>query len=154
MKTIKDLCDSPYDISITGITDDSREVKEGYLFVATKGFNVDHFDYIDDAINNGCSFIICDREIKNGFPHLVVDNVNDLYYELVSKFYDINLDDSSPYEFSSQNKWKESSSKYMNEKMEKEEKTSSEIIKQIKKAVENTKFYQNVKVESFVNKIN
>jgi hypothetical protein len=52
VKTIKDLCDSPYDISITGITDDSREVKEGYLFVATKGFNVDHFDYIDDAINN------------------------------------------------------------------------------------------------------
>jgi len=95
VKTIKDLCDSSYDISITGITDDSREVKEGYLFVATKGFNVDHFDYIDDAINNGCSFIICDREIKNGFPHLVVDNVNDLYYELVSKFYDINLDDYS-----------------------------------------------------------
>ena len=75
-------------------------------------------------------------------------------YNPKNNYYDINLDDSSPYEFSSQNKWKESSSKYMNEKMEKEEKTSSEIIKQIKKAVENTKFYQNVKVESFVNTIN
>ena len=75
-------------------------------------------------------------------------------YNPKNNYYDINLDDSSPYEFSSQNKWKESSSKYMNEKMEKEEKTSSEIIKQIKKAVENTKFYQNVKVESFVKKIN
>ena len=75
-------------------------------------------------------------------------------YNPKNNYYDINLDDSSPYEFSSQNKWKESSSKYMNEKMEKEEKTSSEIIKQIKKAVENTKFYQNVKVENFVNTIN
>ena len=75
-------------------------------------------------------------------------------YNPKNNYYDINLDDSSPYEFSSQNKWKESSSKYMNEKMEKEEKASSEIIKQIKKAVENTKFYQNVKVESFVNTIN
>ena len=75
-------------------------------------------------------------------------------YNPKNNYYDINLDDSSPYEFSSQNKWKESSSKYKNEKMEKEEKTSSEIIKQIKKAVENTKFYQNVKVESFVNTIN
>ena len=75
-------------------------------------------------------------------------------YNPKNNYYDINLDDSSPYEFSSQNKWKESSSKYMNEKMEKEEKTSSEIIKQIKKAVENTKFYQNVKVESFVHTIN
>ena len=75
-------------------------------------------------------------------------------YNPKNNYYDINLDDSSPYEFSSQNKWKESSSKYLNEKIEKEEKTSSEIIKQIKKAVENTKFYQNVKVESFVNTIN
>ena len=75
-------------------------------------------------------------------------------YSLINNFYDINLDDSSPYEFSSPNKWKENSSKYLNEKMEKEEKASSEIIKQIKKAVENTKFYQNIKVESFVNNIN
>ena len=75
-------------------------------------------------------------------------------YNQRNNYYDIYLDDSSPYEFNSQNKWKESSSKYLNEKIEKEERTSSEIIKQIKKVVENTKFYQNVKVESFVNKIN
>ena len=75
-------------------------------------------------------------------------------YNQRNNYYDIYLDDSSPYEFNSQNKWKESSSKYLNEKIEKEERTSSEIIKQIKKVVENTKFYQNVKVESFVKKIN
>ena len=75
-------------------------------------------------------------------------------YNQRNNYYDIYLDDSSPYEFGSQNKWKESSSKYLNEKIEKEERTSSEIIKQIKKVVENTKFYQNVKVESFVKKIN
>ena len=42
----------------------------------------------------------------------------------------------------------------MNEKIEREQKASSEIIRQIKKAVENTKYYQNIKVENFVNKIN
>ena len=68
--------------------------------------------------------------------------------------YELSLDDSSPYEFNTNYKWKENESKYMNEKIEKEEKASNEIIKQIKKAVENTKFYQNVKVENLVDKIN
>ena len=75
-------------------------------------------------------------------------------YNLINNYYDLNLDDSSPYEFSSKNNWKENASKFMNEKMEKEEKASNEIIKQIKKEVESTKFYQNVKVENFVNSIN
>ena len=61
MKNIKDIIDVDLDINIKGVVDDSREVKDGYLFVATKGFNVDHFDYIDDAINNGAVFVICDR---------------------------------------------------------------------------------------------
>ena len=42
----------------------------------------------------------------------------------------------------------------MNEKMEKEEKASNEIIKQIKKVVEKTKLYQNVRVENLVDNIN
>jgi hypothetical protein len=75
-------------------------------------------------------------------------------YNLINNYYDLNLDDSSPYEFSSKNNWNENASNYMNEKMEKEEKASNEIIKQIKKEVESTKFYQNVKVENFVNSIN
>ena len=45
-----DIINCPYDIEISGITDDSRRVSNNYLFVATKGYNVDHFDYIDDAM--------------------------------------------------------------------------------------------------------
>ena len=81
-----------YDISISGITDDSRNVKKGYLFVATHGFHVDHFSYIEDAIQNGCVFIICDQEIDFDFPHLVVDNINDYYVELCQKFYKVQLE--------------------------------------------------------------
>lgn len=91
MKKIKDLIDCSYDIEITGITDDSRLVEKGYLFVATKGFNVDHYDYIDDAIKKGCSFVICDRKINKNIPHLVVENINDLFFELCRRFYDLDL---------------------------------------------------------------
>ncbi|MBO5120850.1 MAG: UDP-N-acetylmuramyl-tripeptide synthetase, partial [Bacilli bacterium] len=90
---ICDLIECSYDIDILGITDDSRDVENNYLFVATKGFNVDHFDYIDDAIEKGASFIISDRNINRVFPHVVVDNINDFYIELCSKFYNVRPDE-------------------------------------------------------------
>ena len=92
MKKINELIDCDYDINIKGISDDSRNIKEGYLFVATKGYNEDHFDYIEDAIKNGCSFVICDRKLDICFPHLVVDKINEVFFDICLKFYDINLD--------------------------------------------------------------
>ena len=92
MKKIKDLIECTYDIEILGVTDDSRNVKKGYLFVATKGFNEDHFDYVEDAIKNGCSFIICDRKLNVDFPHIVVDKINELFFDICLKFYDVNLE--------------------------------------------------------------
>ena len=87
------LIGTDLDIDIKGIVDDSRLVKKGYIFVATKGYNVDHFDHIKDAINNGASFLIVDRDIDIEFPHIVVSNINKMYKEICLKFYDINLND-------------------------------------------------------------
>lgn len=92
MKKIKEIIDCDYDTEIFGITDDSRNVQEGYLFVATKGYNVDHYDYIEDAIEKGCSFVICDRKISFKIPHLIVDNINDVFFKCCKRFYDVNLD--------------------------------------------------------------
>ena len=92
---LRDLIDFDLDIEIDGIVDDSRLVKKNYIFVATKGFNVDHFDHIKDAIDNGCVFLIVDREIDFSFPHIIVDNIDEYYKNLCLKFYDISLDDFS-----------------------------------------------------------
>ena len=46
------------EIDITGITRDSREVKEGNMFVAIKGFESDGHDYLKDAIANGAKAIV------------------------------------------------------------------------------------------------
>ena len=90
---ICDLIECSYDFEVVGISDDSRDIKEGYVFVATKGFNVDHFDYINDAINNGAIFVVCDREVNINVPYVVVENINDYYVELCSKFYDVHPDE-------------------------------------------------------------
>ena len=92
MKQLKELISTSLELNIKGITDDSRLVKEGYIFVATKGYNVDHYDFIIDAVENGCSFLIVNRDINFVFPHIVVDNINSFYIELCKKYYDFDLD--------------------------------------------------------------
>ena len=92
---LNQLINTNYDIEIKGITDDSRLVKKGFLFVATRGYNVDHYDYVKNAIENGCSFVIVDREIAISFPHLVVENINSLYRKLCKKYYNVSSLDFS-----------------------------------------------------------
>ena len=46
------------DIDITGISNDSRSIKKGYLFAARKGFNVDSNIYTEEAIYKGASSIV------------------------------------------------------------------------------------------------
>ena len=91
MKTVHDLLNIDSDIQVLGITDDSRDVKEGYIFVATHGFHEDHFDYIQEAIDAGACFLVVDKEPKVDFPHIIVDNIDSTYRELCKKFYDLDF---------------------------------------------------------------
>ncbi|MBQ8132559.1 MAG: UDP-N-acetylmuramoyl-L-alanyl-D-glutamate--2,6-diaminopimelate ligase [Bacilli bacterium] len=91
MKKLKDLIETDYDIDIIGITDDSREVRDGFLFVATKGFRIDHFDYIEDAIHNGCVCVISDRKCEFDIPNIVVEDVHSTFLKICRKFYDVDL---------------------------------------------------------------
>lgn len=90
---LNNLIDCDLDIDINGIVDDSRLVHKDYVFVATRGYNVDHFDYINDAIDNGAVFLVVDREIDFSFPHIIVDNIDKYYKDMCLRYYDINLND-------------------------------------------------------------
>lgn len=46
---------------ISGIGFDSRNVKEGSLFVAVKGLKTDGHDYMDAAVRSGAAAIICEK---------------------------------------------------------------------------------------------
>lgn len=93
MKKLSEIIDCQYDIEIEGICDDSRLVKSNYLFVATKGFNVDHFDYINDAIERGAVAVICDRDISLSVPSIVVEDVLTTFISCCERFYDVFGDD-------------------------------------------------------------
>ena len=49
------------DLEITGIEDNSKEVKKGFLFVAIKGFAVDGHKFVNNAIENGASAILVEE---------------------------------------------------------------------------------------------
>src|SRR3954452_15216180 len=59
-------------IMITGISDNSKDVKEGYLFVALSGYSVDGHGYIKDAVRLGAAAVIGEQDIMNlKIPYII-----------------------------------------------------------------------------------
>ena len=65
----------------------SKLIKPGQTFVAIKGYTVDGHDYIEDAIKNGASSVIAEKEVKCEVPVTVVKNSAKYYQELLVKEY-------------------------------------------------------------------
>ncbi len=62
------------EIDIKGIAYDSRKVKEGYLFIAIKGFETDGHKYIDSAIKNGAVAILGEEDIECGCTYVKTED--------------------------------------------------------------------------------
>jgi UDP-N-acetylmuramoyl-L-alanyl-D-glutamate--2,6-diaminopimelate ligase len=58
----------PMPENITGITKDSREVKEGFIFFATEASK----PYVQEAVRKGAAVIVSDTELSGDFPRLVL----------------------------------------------------------------------------------
>lgn len=68
---------SEMDLQVSGITDDSRQVEPGYVFVAVPGINVDGHRFIDAAVRAGAVAVIgergrCEIELPDSVPYLQV----------------------------------------------------------------------------------
>ena len=66
---------------------DSRKVKPGQIFVALKGHTVDGHNYIPDAIKNGASKIVAEKEVECSVPLEIVPNTEDYLKEALKKEY-------------------------------------------------------------------
>lgn len=64
-------------VAITGVDLDSRKIKEGYCFVAIKGYTEDGHTYIEKAISNGATTVILTDEnyvLDNQVNYIIVNN--------------------------------------------------------------------------------
>lgn len=76
---------------INKITNDSRNVEPGELFVALRGTLTDGHDYIPEAILSGASAILCETipdERVPGVAYLRVEHTDVIIGDLASSFYD------------------------------------------------------------------
>lgn len=83
--------DLPVDtVECTNIEMDSRKVKPGNLFICISGFTVDGHDFVEDAVNNGASAVIAEKNIKvnAAVPVIMVENTNRALAMLAAKFFD------------------------------------------------------------------
>jgi len=53
----------PEDVTVSGFTSDSREVRDGFAFVAVPGFQTDGHRYIPQAIKNGAVAIVLEEMV-------------------------------------------------------------------------------------------
>jgi len=52
-------------LSISGISFDSRQIIQNNIFIAIKGYELDGHNYIDQSINNGATVVVCETLPKS-----------------------------------------------------------------------------------------
>ena len=70
-------CKEHQDVAISGVTIDSRKVKQGNLFVPFKGENADGHKYVEQAIAQGAAGSLWQKDVPNppvGAPLLFVED--------------------------------------------------------------------------------
>ncbi|MCB9251917.1 MAG: UDP-N-acetylmuramoyl-L-alanyl-D-glutamate--2,6-diaminopimelate ligase [Flavobacteriales bacterium] len=78
-------------ISINSIKIDHRTIKKNDLFVAQVGVKLDSHKFINEAITNGASVVVCEQIPENtskDFPFIVVGNSRKILGTLASNYYD------------------------------------------------------------------
>jgi UDP-N-acetylmuramoyl-L-alanyl-D-glutamate--2,6-diaminopimelate ligase len=71
---LREVLGDPASLELTGITDDSRRVENGNLFVAVRGLRVDGHAFVGQAIERGAAAIVVEAPVDAlAVPQLVVD---------------------------------------------------------------------------------
>lgn len=76
------------DADITAITEDSRRVEPGALFVAIPGTALDGHAFVDEAVARGAAAIAVERPVGSGLvPRVRVDSARAALADLAARFY-------------------------------------------------------------------
>ncbi len=82
--------DNVGDITVSGLSIDSREINEGDLFVAVQGVTKHGKHYIPQAINKGACAILIDvteEPVHCAAPIIAIDNLQGVLSQIAGRFY-------------------------------------------------------------------
>jgi UDP-N-acetylmuramoyl-L-alanyl-D-glutamate--2,6-diaminopimelate ligase len=86
------------DFEITGIANDSQEVRPGYLFVAIKGYKTNGHDFIEKSLKHGAVAVVSEKKLRLDprIPQIIVrssrkalSNLSCCFYNNPSKKIDV-----------------------------------------------------------------
>ena len=78
------------DIEITGVNIDSRRIKEGHLFVAMKGTQVDGHKFMPKAVELGAKAVLCEdmpEQKAEGVTYVQVESTEDAVGKVATTFH-------------------------------------------------------------------
>lgn len=75
------------DTEITSITDDTRKVTEGSLFVCVKGGSFDGHSAAAEMLEKGAAAVVCERDLGLGERQILTDDSRKLYGELCAAWF-------------------------------------------------------------------
>ena len=91
LKNIKpSVIEGNTDIEISGVNIDSRKIREGHLFVAMRGTQVDGHKFIDKALESGAKAVLCEefpQDKKDGICYILVESTEDAVGKVATLFY-------------------------------------------------------------------
>ena len=80
------------ELDIKGLAINSKKIKKGFIFFAIKGNSSNGENFINEAINNGATVIICSNKCKFKDNQVIViktNKIRNLLSEIASKFYSL-----------------------------------------------------------------
>ena len=75
-------------VPVFGISDDSRCLRTGDVFVAIPGLTHDGADYVQQAVHRGAVAVVCERKCDVSIPTLLVEDAREALAALAAAFYD------------------------------------------------------------------
>lgn len=79
--------ESDKNIEITSVERDSRQVKDGSLFLAIRGERVDGHDYIEKCFASGAVCAVCEKPLVNATkPYILVDSTLDAVKKIAKAY--------------------------------------------------------------------
>lgn len=87
---VKEITGGTDDREIKSLFTDSRKCEKGSMFIAVRGVDADGHNFINAAIDNGATTIVCEeiKEQKEGIIYVTVNNSRDAVATIASNFYD------------------------------------------------------------------
>ena len=87
---IKDISKNKKNITVSGLSTNSKEIKKNFIFFAIRGSKFNGEKFIKEAVYKGASVIVCSKSCKiknNRILIIKTNNIRHLLSDVASKFY-------------------------------------------------------------------